>query len=55
MMEARPPNQRPFLHGLFTDNMMLCRKRRGNVFGWAMPGTRVTVTLRHQSSGAQVC
>lgn len=50
----RRPDQRPFLHGLFHDNMVLCRNRRGSVFGWARSGTRVTVTLRRQSNNGLV-
>ncbi len=34
--------------------MVLARNRRGIVFGYARPGTTVTVTLRRQSSGSQV-
>lgn len=48
------PEQQPFLHGLFQDNMVLCRNRRGNVFGWAQFGTNVTVTLQLESSGQVV-
>lgn len=48
------PDQEPFLHGLFQDNMVLCRNRRGNIFGWAQPGTTVSVTLQLQSNGELV-
>lgn len=57
---ARPPpgipqpNQRPFLHSLFSNRMVLARNRRGLVFGYATAGTKITVTLRRQSSSTQV-
>lgn len=37
---------KPLLHGLFTDNMVLQRGIAVPVWGWAAPGQRVTVSLR---------
>ncbi len=36
---------KPLLHGLFTDNMVLQRGIAVPVWGWAAPGQRVTVSL----------
>jgi len=36
---------RPFLHPLFTDNMVVQRGASVPVWGWAQPGEKVTVTL----------
>ena len=47
---AAPPP--PFLHGLFTDHVVLQRNARFPVWGQASPGTRVTVRFRGQSQDA---
>ena len=39
------PIERPFLHGLFTDHMVLQREMPCPVWGWTTPGATVTVTL----------
>ena len=36
---------RPFVHPLFTDNMVVQRDRRVPVWGWTEPGRKVTVKL----------
>jgi len=43
---------RPFLHGLFTDNMVLQRDRPVPVWGWTQPGKKVTVTVADQCQSA---
>lgn len=44
--QTRPDGERPFLHPLFTDHMVLQRGVRFPVWGWAAPGSRVTVEMR---------
>jgi sialate O-acetylesterase len=39
------PPGRPFLHAMFTDNMVLQRGVAAPVWGWTEPGRRVTVAL----------
>lgn len=46
------PAARPFVHGLFTDNMVLQRDVPCPVWGWAQPGQRVTVSISGQSASA---
>src|SRR4028119_1948210 len=43
-------NARPFLHPLFTDNMVLQRGIAVPVWGWAAPGQKVRVTLSGAST-----
>ena len=43
---------KPFLHGLFTDNMILQRDVLCPIWGWTAPGTKVTVTLGEQTVSA---
>ena len=45
---ARAEPARPFLHGLFTDDMILQRDAPCPVWGWAAPGAEVAVTLDGQ-------
>ncbi len=40
---------KPFLHGLFTDNMILQRDVPCPVWGWTAPGAQVAVTLEGQT------
>ena len=47
MAQAEPI--RPFLHGLFSDNMILQRDTPCPVWGWAAPGAKVAVTLDEQT------
>ena len=47
---ADPP--KPFLHPLFTDNMVLQRDHSDPVWGWAAPGQTVTVAFHGQTSAA---
>ncbi len=42
---AEEPQQKPFLHPLFTDNMVLQRDVKTPVWGWAAPNTKITVEL----------
>jgi len=44
--------EKPFLHPLFTDHMVLQRGVRFPVWGWATPGTRVTVEMRGKEDTA---
>lgn len=44
MCSADQPKQ-PFLHPLFSDNMVLQREVKTPVWGWTTPGTKVTVEL----------
>ena len=39
----------PFVHGLFTDNMLLQRDVPCPMWGWTAPGSNVTVTLDDQA------
>ena len=39
----------PLLHPLFTNNMMLQRDASDLVWGWASPGTTITVTVYDQT------
>ena len=43
---------KPFLHPLFTDNMVLQRGMADPVWGWTTPGQTVTVTLNGQTATA---
>src|SRR5579884_1632636 len=42
----------PFVSPLFTDNMVLQRSRHDPIWGWAAPGTKVTVSLAGKSASA---
>ncbi len=44
--------ERPFLHPLFSDDMVLQRRVRFPVWGWTTPGATVTVQLQGKSSTA---
>lgn len=50
---AADQRMRPLVHPLFSDNMVLQRGERIPVWGWAEPGTRVTVTLAGHSVRAR--
>src|SRR5450432_1540390 len=43
---------KPFLHPLFTDNMVLQRDVTDKVWGWTTPGAPVTVVLNNQTNSA---
>src|SRR5258708_4151653 len=43
---------KPFLHPLFTDNMVLQRDIRFPVWGWTDPGKKVTVELQGKKATA---
>lgn len=45
-------DDRPFLHGLFSDNMVLQRDIAVPVWGWTTPGATVTVAIAGQSTSA---
>ena len=40
--EIELPNQRPFLHSLFSNRAVLAQNRRGNVFGCAEQSVKIT-------------
>src|SRR5947209_19556012 len=44
--------EKPFVHPLFSDDMVLQRRVRFPVWGWTTPGARVTVSLLGESSPA---
>jgi sialate O-acetylesterase len=50
--QAQESVQKPFLHQLFSDDMVLQRRVRFPVWGWTTPGASVTVHLRGKSSTA---
>jgi fibronectin type 3 domain-containing protein len=43
---------KPFLHQLFSNNMVLQRNATDPVWGWTTPGTTVTVTINSQTKTA---
>jgi sialate O-acetylesterase len=43
---------KPFLHPLFTDNMVLQRGVKDTIWGWTTPGRRVTVRMEGKSAHA---
>jgi sialate O-acetylesterase len=45
-------NERPFVHTLFSDDMVLQRGVQFPVWGWTTPGASVTVSMRGKSSKA---
>src|ERR1044071_9878745 len=45
-------NQRPFLHPLFSDHVELQRHVKVPVWGWASPGSKITVTFAGQTRSA---
>ena len=49
-LQAEPA--KPFLHGLFTDNMVLQRDVPCPIWGWTVPGAQVAVTLEGQTVDA---
>lgn len=50
--QSQTEADKPFLHPLFTDHMVLQRGVRFPVWGWASPGTRVTVEFRGKQDTA---
>lgn len=50
--QAQADAEKPFLHPLFTDHMVLQRGVRFPVWGWATPGSRVTVEMRGKEETA---
>lgn len=49
---AQSSAELPFLHPLFSDHMVLQRGTKVPVWGWAAPGTKVTVTFAGQTKTA---
>jgi len=45
---------KPFLHPLFTDHMVFQRGIKAPVWGWATPGSTVTVEMDHKVAAATV-
>ncbi|MDF2441025.1 MAG: sialate O-acetylesterase [Abditibacteriota bacterium] len=41
---------RPFVHALFADDMVLQRDKAVPIWGWASPGTKVTVTMNDREA-----
>lgn len=50
--QSQTGEDKPFLHPLFTDHMVLQRGVRFPVWGWAAPGSRVTVEFRGKEETA---
>jgi len=50
--DARPPDTKPFLHPLFTENMVLQRGVSDPVWGWTTPGRVVTVRVAGKGAKA---
>lgn len=51
-LNAAPETERPFVHPLFSDHMVLQRGMKAPVWGWASPGTKVTVQFAGQTKTA---
>jgi sialate O-acetylesterase len=47
---ARADEAKPFLHPLFTDNMVLQRGTADSIWGWTTPGNAVNVRLNGQAT-----
>jgi len=52
VFSSRADDARPFIHPLFSDNAVLQRDARVPVWGWAEPGTKVTVEFSGQKKTA---
>ena len=52
MASAPADEAKPFLHPLFTDNMVLQRGEADAVWGWTAPGQTVTVSLNGKTASA---
>ena len=52
LAQVQASAERPFLHPLFSDDMVLQRRVKFPVWGWTTPGARVTVSMRGESSTA---
>src|SRR6516162_10023614 len=50
--QVNSTDAKPFLHPLFTDNMVLQRDIRFPVWGWTEPGKTVTVELQGKKATA---
>src|ERR1044072_1085260 len=50
--QSQPDAEKPFLHPLFSDHMVLQRGVRFPVWGWATPGSRVRVEMRGKGETA---
>ena len=44
------PQPLPFVHSLFTDDMVLQREIAAPIWGWSTPGDRITITLDWEKS-----
>ena len=51
-LAADTTTERPFVHPLFSDHLVLQRDAKVPVWGWAAPGTKVTVAFAGQSKTA---
>ena len=52
LVRADAPPAKPFLHPLFTDNMVLQRGVADPVWGWAEPGQKIKVSLNGKTATA---
>ncbi len=50
--QSQPNAERPFVHPLFSDDMVLQRRARFPVWGWTTPGAKVTVSMEGKSATA---
>ncbi len=50
--ERAPRETGPFLHGIFTDHMVLQRDQPVAVWGWSRPGSRIEVAIAGESGSA---
>ncbi len=51
-LSAVSPSEKPFVHGLFSDNMVLQRDAPCPIWGWTVPGATVTVEVAGKSASA---
>ena len=51
-LQAQAPAAHPFLHPLFSDNMVLQREQSDPVWGWTTPGATCTVTVAGKTAKA---
>lgn len=50
LLSAQTVEQKPFLHPIFTDDMILQRNMKDPIWGWTTPGAKVKVELNGKSS-----
>lgn len=52
MLATWAATDQPFIHPLFTDNMVLQRNIKAPVYGWSEPGTKIVVTMHGKTATA---